>query len=253
MNTADKVIKYAWSQIGYLEKNSNKFLDDFKKNAGKRNYTKYAEEYKKATGLNFQAQAWCDVFVDTCFIATYGIKTAKMLLGNFQSYTPYSANEFKNMGSWYSKPCIGDIIFFKNAQRINHTGIVIDVNRSKVYTIEGNTSNGKEVIENGGAVCTKSYWLSNERIAGYGRPDYDNPYKRPLKTITSKSKENDIKWLQFQLNKSLKSFLGQDFLEVDGEYGNLTKRAAIKFYELQEWKSDGTAVGIYAIGRLAKY
>jgi hypothetical protein len=55
------------------------------------------------------------------------------------------------------------------------------------------------------------------------------------------------------LNKALKSFLGQGFLEVDGKYGKLTKRAAIAFYELQKWKSDGNKVGIYAIGRLAKY
>lgn len=46
------------------------------------------------------------------------------------------------------------------------------VTADKVYTIEGNTSAGREVIPNGGAVCRKSYVLSNSRIGGYGRPDY---------------------------------------------------------------------------------
>ncbi|MDR2025401.1 MAG: hypothetical protein LBQ71_19650, partial [Hungatella sp.] len=39
----------------------------------------------------------------------------------------------------------------------------------KVYTIEGNTSSGAEVIANGGAVCLKEYALINSRIDGYGR------------------------------------------------------------------------------------
>ncbi|MDR2025190.1 MAG: CHAP domain-containing protein, partial [Hungatella sp.] len=42
----------------------------------------------------------------------------------------------------------------------------------KVYTIEGNTSSGAEVIANGGAVCLKEYALINSRIDGYGRPDW---------------------------------------------------------------------------------
>jgi glucan-binding YG repeat protein len=41
-----------------------------------------------------------------------------------------------------------------------------------VYTIEGNTSSGSEVIANGGAVCQKEYALTNSRIDGYGRPDW---------------------------------------------------------------------------------
>ena len=37
----DKVINYALSQVGYLEKKTNKDLDDFTANAGYNNYTKY--------------------------------------------------------------------------------------------------------------------------------------------------------------------------------------------------------------------
>ena len=253
-NTADKVIQYAKSQVGYLEKDSNKLLDDFKKNAGSRNYTKYARDFLKATGLNFQGQAWCDMFVDTCFVATYGEKKAKSLLGGFDAYTVYSANHFKKMNQWYNYPEPGDIIFFKNSERINHTGIVVAVSNTKVYTVEGNTSSGTEVVENGGGVFEKSYWLSNQRIAGYGRPNYDNPFTKPSKTVTKDSSENDIGWLQFQLNKAFKALKSDTCLKVDKSYGKLTQGAVCEFWKLLGWnkdgKDDGTRAGAKTINKL---
>lgn len=255
--TADKVIQCAKSQVGYLEKNSDKYLEDFKKNAGNRNYTKYAKEFQKATGLNYQAQAWCDMFNDTCFVATYGVKKAKELLNGFSAYTPTSAQYFKNVKAWYSVPEPGDQIFFKNAERICHTGIVTEVSGSKVYTIEGNTSSGTEVIANGGGVFEKSYYLTNERIAGYGRPNYDNPFTMPLKTVTRDSSDNDKGWLQFQLNKALKSFSSNTVLRVDKDYGKLTTMAVCEFWQFIGWnkdkKDDGTRAGIKTIGKLSLY
>lgn len=255
--TSDKVIQYAKSQVGYMEKNSNKYLDEFKKNAGSRNYTKYAEEFRKVSGKNLQGQPWCDMFVDTVFVLVFGAAKAKELLGGFEAYTPYSANNYIRKKMWFSKPCIGDQIFFKNSERINHTGIVTEVSDTKVYTIEGNTSDGSEVIENGGAVCEKWYWLSNPKIAGYGRPDYDNPYKKPSKTVTQGSSENDIKWLQFQLNKCL-SALGSDIiLDVDGKYGPSTIKEVLKLWEFMGLNKDGKDTGCKAgsktINKLNKY
>ena len=43
-----------------------------------------------------------------------------------------------------------------------------------MYTIEGNTSSQAGVIANGGGVYKKSYAITDNRIYGYGRPDYDN-------------------------------------------------------------------------------
>lgn len=172
--TVDKVIKVAKSQVGYLEKKSNKDLDSFTKNAGDNNYTIYAEEYKKFAGSNYQGQAWCDMYVDAIFVRAYGVEDAKRLLNGFSAYTPTSASYFQKIKQWFTnKPQIGDVIFFKNTERINHTGLVVNVTATRVYTIEGNTSDGSAVIENGGAVCEKNYLLTNSRIAGYGRPKYD--------------------------------------------------------------------------------
>ena len=177
MCQAYKVIKIAESQIGYLEKASNKNLDDFEANAGRGNYTKYARDFKEFAGENLQGQAWCDMFVDWCFVQAYGEASARKLLGGFDAWTPASAQYFKDRSQWHtSKPQAGDVIFFKNSERINHTGIVTKVSDGKVYTVEGNTSpmsgSNEDVVENGGGVWPKNYTIGNSRIAGYGRPAY---------------------------------------------------------------------------------
>lgn len=171
-NAADKVIQIAESEVGYLEKKSGKSLDSKTANAGSGNYTKYWRDMEPS----LQAQAWCDCFVSWCFKQAYGAEEANRLLyGGLRSYyTPTSAQYYKNKKQWHTKnPKPGDQIFFQNTTRICHTGIVYKVDSTTVYTIEGNTSAGSQVIPNGGAVCKKSYALSNSRIAGYGRPAFN--------------------------------------------------------------------------------
>lgn len=57
---------------------------------------------------------------------------------------------------------------------MQHTGLVVAVDDTYVYTIEGNTSADSGVVWNGGSVNDKKYKLTYNRIAGYGRPDYAN-------------------------------------------------------------------------------
>ena len=169
MTAIEKLIRIAKEENGYLEKKSNKDLDSKTGNAGSNNYTKYARDLYPS----LQGQAWCDMYVDWCFVKAFGQVTASQLLcGGFSAYTPTSAQYYKNKGRWRTSPEPGDQIFFKNAVRICHTGIVTRVTSSKVYTIEGNTSGASGVIANGGGVCEKSYDLSYSGIAGYGRPDW---------------------------------------------------------------------------------
>lgn len=188
-NTVDKVLGVALAEEGYLEKSSTAYfsnpnvLYDKFKGAGYDNYTKYGYEMHKVypSVMDFPAY-WCDAFVDWCFYKAYGVATAKSLLGgNFDDYTVASAEKYKEKGGWHKfgeRPEKGDQIFFKNDVRINHTGLVIDVDDSYVYTIEGNTSTSASlegsVVANGGGVSRKKYnWKTNTRIAGYGRPKYD--------------------------------------------------------------------------------
>ena len=182
-----KVIQIAKAEVGYLEKSQKAYKADpaiiyrKKDGAGSDNITKYNVEMHKLYPEVMDISYWCDSFIDWCFMQAYGVANAKKLLaGDFDDYTVNSANLYKKVGAWYSKPEIGDQIFFTNGSRICHTGIVIDVvpSSNSVVTIEGNTSSssGQEIIANGGGVYQKIYTMSNSRIAGYGRPAYGNQY-----------------------------------------------------------------------------
>lgn len=169
MKPVEKLIAIALNEVGYLEKMSNKDLDSKTVNAGSSNYTKYARDLYPS----LQGQPWCDMFVDWCFVKAFGQKKARELLGGgFSAYTPTSAQYYKDKKQWYTYPKAGDQIFFKNSVRICHTGIVTKVTADRVYTVEGNTSDAKEIIANGGKVCEKSYLLTHTGIAGYGEPDW---------------------------------------------------------------------------------
>lgn len=176
-----KVIDLALSEVGYLEKASNAQLDDKTANAGIQNYTKYARDLAEVSFYNGRKMgvAWCDVFVDWCFVKAFGKAAALAITfqptnnkNNYGAGCKYSRNYYKNNGRLFDDPQPGDQIFFYSADKksISHTGLVYKVDNTKVYTVEGNTSGASGVIANGGGVCKKSYALTYGRIAGYGRP-----------------------------------------------------------------------------------
>ncbi len=170
LKSIEKLLDIAETEVGYLEKKSNKDLDDKTANVGSANYTKYARDLYPS----LQGQPWCDMFVDWCFVEAFGEVAARQLIGGgFSAYTPTSAQYYKNKGQYYKTgPQPGDQVFFRNSQRICHTGIVTGVKGAVVYTIEGNTSGASGVISNGGGVCRKSYAMNASGIDGYGRPDW---------------------------------------------------------------------------------
>lgn len=73
-NTVNKVLNVAKGEVGYLEKKSNKYLNDKTKNAGSNNYTKYGAYF----GINGPDAYWCDMFVDWCMVQAYGRDVAKI-------------------------------------------------------------------------------------------------------------------------------------------------------------------------------
>ena len=65
-------------------------------------------------------------------------------------------------------------MFFKDSSgTICHTGIVESVTSGSITTIEGNTSGYSGLSADGGHVAKKSYVRNFQRIAGYGRPFYE--------------------------------------------------------------------------------
>lgn len=171
---ASTVIAVAVGEIGYLEKKSNSQLDDKTANSGSADYTKYARDFdtKYPNWYNGKKNgfAWCDMFVDWIFLTAFGYENALKLLCQPERSAgagcTYSLGYYKAKGQLYtSNPKPGDQIFFgSSTSNVSHTGIVEKVDSSKVYTIEGNTSN---------KVARRTYSLTDKTIVGYGRPAYD--------------------------------------------------------------------------------
>jgi len=111
------------------------------------------------------------------------------------TYTPTTSGWFKDNNQYiythkrYGKkqskepPKAGDIIYFyryvsnEKVYRICHVGYVYLVKDGVVYTCEGNTSPGPDVVANGGMVRCKAYPLNYDGIDGYGRPAYEKILK----------------------------------------------------------------------------
>lgn len=200
-----KVIYVAMGEVGYKEKNTN--------------IVKYWDVMRP----DYQGSAWCDCFVGWCFVQAYGKAAAEYLQcgGTYSFYTPTSASCYKKKNQWFSKPKVGDQAFFKNSQRICHTGLVYAVENGRVYTVEGNADN---------AVRKKSYSLSDSYIAGFGRPDYGME-------ASGGSEANPASVALFQrfMNNNYSRILetaGVGKLTVDGDYGPKTRAAALAVWKM---------------------
>ena len=218
-NYLSKVLKVAEAEVGYLEKASNSQLDSKTANAGSANYTKYARDLDNISGFyngKKNGYAWCDVFVDWCFVQAYGVTEAKKLLNqpnnSYGAGCSWSAKYYKNAGQWHTTPQIGDQIFFRN---YSHTGLVVDVDSRYVHTIEGNTSSAAGVIPNGGAVCKKKYQIGSSLIDGYGRPAYDTKETGGDKSVEEIAQEVLAgKWGNGATRKANLEKAGYDYDEV---------------------------------------
>lgn len=185
MSSVKQLIEIAQNEIGYFEKKNKNNLDEKKINTGNYNYTKYARDLDAIADFyngKKQGYAWCDVFVDWCFVKTFGVERAKSLLcqpnKSLGAGVGYSKRYYVNKKQYYkSAPEVGDQIFFKNGSKITHTGLVYKVDKNYVYTIEGNTSNSSSVVANGEGVFSKKYRLNSLFIDGYGRPNYSKSEK----------------------------------------------------------------------------
>ena len=151
-----KLLSYATEQIGYRE--------------GPNNWNKYAAEPEmtQLLGWNAQNQSWCNVFVNACFVACFGLSIGAAMLyqpvGCGSALCRTSAEYFQERGAWIPRgrtPEPGDVIFFYRSGAINHMGIVSRVDGGSVITIEGNSSD---------SVAERVYSVSDTTIAGYGRP-----------------------------------------------------------------------------------
>lgn len=154
-----KIIALAEEQVGYVPY------------SGKR--TKYADELDdtedwyngKKSGYD-----WCDVFYDSLFVTAFGETAALQMLyqphKSLGAACPFSRGYYEDAGAYGQEPHLGDQIFFGRYGDEDHTGLVVEVTGSSVYTVEGNTGGGN------GQVMRKRYDRGDGWISGYGTPNW---------------------------------------------------------------------------------
>lgn len=171
MTAQERLIAAAQEQEGYLGKKSNAQLDDLEANAGGL-WNKFARDMD-ALGDFYNGRKngydWCDVFVDWCFVRTFGVELARKLTCqpkySLGAGTKYSMDYYKARGRFFMTPQPGDQIFFGTATVTSHTGLVAAVKDGYVHTVEGNAGSPSAV-----RLC--KYSLRYAKIKGYGRPDW---------------------------------------------------------------------------------
>lgn len=153
----DKIVIIADDEIGYIEKNSNKDLNSKTLNAGTKDYTKYGKWFGSNPG------PWCCKFICWVYNKAGCLNLIKKTAGCGSELSFFKdKKEFQPRGYIPKK---ADIIFINwdSKNTPDHVGIVKDVDKKYVYTIEGNRAN---------KVASAKYLLTDTRILGYGTPNF---------------------------------------------------------------------------------
>lgn len=139
MTAQERLIGTAAEQVGYMGKRSNSQLDEYNSNTSGK-WNKYARDLD-ALGDFYNGKKngydWCDVFVDWCFVTTFGRTLGQKLLcqpdKSLGAGTGYSLKYYQQMGRLFSSPEPGDQIFFGDSKTTWHTGIVSKVENGYVH------------------------------------------------------------------------------------------------------------------------
>lgn len=191
MSAAGQLVGIAETELGYLEKskaNWNTYglncLYTKEKFAGADNVTKYSYEVGHYNSYGWAA--WCQSFVNWCFMAAFGAdKADKLICGKLKSA---STMEVKNAmlkagrGVDLAKAQPGDLVF-RSRSGGGHVGIVKGWSNGKIVTIEGNSSSADLSSWNGGAVVQHTGAVWN----WCARPDW---------SIVERKEEPVFKWLE---------------------------------------------------------
>ena len=148
----------------YLEKRTNAYLDDFQKNAGYNNYTKFARDVDSWGQPGCQGQPWCAEYQFWKLAKVLGITKALQIMGGGFYNCVSITNWAKKNGTWHSTPKDGALVIFRDG---SHIGSVRSYSNTYIYTNEGNTSSAAGVIANGGSCRNKRYLRSDPVIDGY--------------------------------------------------------------------------------------
>lgn len=146
-----------WELLIYGTNSENyKLVDIAKQQVGNKGGGKFWRWY----GFDKRV-AWCAIFV------SWVANESGVLNVNIPRFALVSdgVNWYKQNNRWRDNdynPKAGDIIFFdwEKDEKVNHVGIVVSVDKDKIYTVEGNSINDQ---------CLERHYQINEDIIyGYG-------------------------------------------------------------------------------------
>lgn len=211
----------------YLEKRTNAYLDDFQKNAGYNNYTKFARDVNSWGQPGCQAQPWCAEYQFWKLVNVLGITRALQIMGGGFYNCVSITNHAKANGTWHNSPKAGALVIFRNG---SHVGSVRSFNGSVVYTNEGNTSSAAGVVANGGAVRNKSYAINDSAIDGYVWIDWgtDEPATSTWKaTGTATSTVDDLYVRETPNGYVLGQINKRNRVEISGEKSGMWTKVKV--------------------------
>lgn len=218
---------YYASNGGYLEKKSNAYLDDFKKNAGYNNYTKFARDVNSWGQPGCQGQPWCAEYQFWKLVKVIGITNALKIMGGGFYNCQSVKNWAKKQGTWHTTPKLGALPIFRNG---SHIGDIQSLTSSKINTNEGNTSSAAGVVANGGAVRNKSYSINDPAIDGYVWIDWESYEDTATwkKTGTRVATVNDL-YVRETPNGYVMGSVDKDtVVEIDGKISGKWTHAKVK-------------------------
>lgn len=218
---------YYASNGGYLEKKSNAYLDDFKKNAGYNNYTKFARDVNSWGQPGCQAQPWCAEYQFWKLVNVLGITRALQIMGGGFYNCVSITNHAKSNGTWHKSPKVGTLVIFRNG---SHVGSVQSFDGSRIYTNEGNTSSVAGVVANGGATRNKSYAINDSAIDGYVWIDWGEEKTTTSTwkaTGTATSTVNDLYIRETPNGYVLGKINKNDRVEINGEKSGMWTKVKV--------------------------
>lgn len=199
----------------YLEKKTEAYLDDFIKNAGSNNYTKFARDVNNLGQPGCQGQPWCAEYQFWKLAKIKGVTKALQIMGGGFYNCVSITNHAKANGTWHSTPKVGALVIFRNG---SHVADIQSFDSERIYTNEGNTSSISGVVANGGTVRNKSYLISDSSIDGYVWIDWDETVQETWKkTGTRVATVNDL-YVRETPNGYIMGSIDKDtVVEIDGK------------------------------------
>lgn len=238
MSGINSIIETAKSYLGTTEGSNNhrEIIDLYNK-------ARYSDAYQMT-----MQDPWCCAFV----VAVFEQCGMRDIIPCYAA-CDQMISVFTKWGRYFSRSvrCVkpGDIIFYdwNGDLSSDHVGIVVQNRFGDLSVIEGNKSD---------SVAYRNISITSPQILGFGVPNYDasdgtsgesridstfNPDRESIKTLPvlmSGKKNVYVKILQILLN-----YYEKASLDIDGEYGVLTKKAVADYQMKYSLETDGI-VGI---------